>query len=115
MLTVSAFVLFFCVLSDTLALILAPLPIPLRTLAAALLELTEGAQRSAALTEKMPAACLTAFAAGWSGLSVHCQILSVCDGEGISFRLYFLCKAFEGILSALLVLLALVLFPSILS
>lgn len=114
MLTVSAFILFFCVLSDTLSLLLSPLPPALRALSASLLELTAGAESAASVAQKMPAACLTAFAAGWSGLSVHCQILSVCDGKGISLRLYFLCKATEGLLSALLVFLALTLFPSIL-
>ncbi len=114
MLTVCAFVLFFSVLSGALDLILAPLPETLRTSVSVLLELSEGARRACALPQKIPAACLSAFAAGWAGLSIHFQILSICDGRGLSFVRYFLCKATEGILCAILVLVGLALFPALL-
>lgn len=112
--TVCAFVLFFSVLSGALESIPLPLPDTLRAALSSLLELTEGSRRAASLAQRMPAACLSAFAAGWSGLSVHCQILSVCEGRGLSFGRYFLCKLSEGLLCALLVCLSLSLFPSLL-
>jgi len=111
MLTVSAFVLFFAVLSDAISLVLSPLPEGIRATASALLELSEGVSRTSALEQKIPAACLTAFAAGWSGLSIHLQVIAICDGRGLSYTRYFLCKATEGVLCALLVLLFLCLFP----
>ena len=114
MLTVSAFVLFFAVLSDAVALVLAGLPEELRATVGALLELSDGVVRTSSLAQKIPAACLTAFAAGWSGLSVHLQVIAICDGRGLSFTRYFLIKATEGVLCALLVLLALCLFSSVL-
>ena len=47
-------------------------------------------------------AVLTALFVGWAGLSVHFQILSVCRGIPLSTRSYFLSKAIQGVLSALL-------------
>ena len=104
LLTVCAFVLFFSLLSGALGAALSSLPRELYATLAALLELSDGSARAAALGKKIPAACLSAFAAGWSGLSIHAQIYAICEGHGLSFRSYFLCKAVTGILSALLVL-----------
>lgn len=47
-------------------------------------------------------AVLTALFVGWAGLSVHFQILSVCRGIPIAARPYFVSKAIQGVLSALL-------------
>lgn len=47
-------------------------------------------------------AVLTALFVGWSGLSVHFQVLSVCREIPISTRSYFCAKAMQGVLSALL-------------
>ena len=47
-------------------------------------------------------AVLTALFVGWSGLSVHFQVLSVCRGIPVSTRPYFLAKAIQGLLSAVL-------------
>ena len=43
---------------------------------------------------------LCGFAVGWSGISVHCQILSVGSGRGISFKPYFLSKVLQGLFCA---------------
>ena len=48
---------------------------------------------------------LAAAIAGWSGLSVHFQIMSVCQGCNISFKPYFLSKALSTLLCPLLMLL----------
>jgi len=53
--------------------------------------------------------------AGWSGLSVHFQIISICSGRGISFKPYFVAKLFQGMLSAVLTGIILHFFPSLLS
>ena len=45
---------------------------------------------------------LCALAVGWSGLSVHFQIMSICDGCAVSFRPYFASKAAQGLLNVLL-------------
>lgn len=113
MLTVAAFVLFFSILSEALSLVLSPLPPSVGRTVSLLLELSDGVRRAAEADEKIPAACMAAFAAGWSGLSVHCQIGAICEGHGVRLNRYFLCKACTGILSALLCGLALSAMPSL--
>lgn len=45
---------------------------------------------------------LSAAALGWSGLSVHFQVMSLCSGREISFKRYFLSKIAQSLLSAAL-------------
>lgn len=47
---------------------------------------------------------LAAAVAGWSGLSVHFQVMSVCQGCNISFKPYFLSKLVSAVLCPLLML-----------
>lgn len=116
MLLVCAYVVFFSTLVGTLQLILGQFSLPAEFLAFffCFFEISSGASVAAALSNSFCAAMLCAFAAGWSGLSVHCQILSVCDGCGLSFRRYSLTKLAQGLLCALLIGLLLSLFPSLL-
>lgn len=59
-----------------------------------LLELSTGTARAAAL--KAPeAAVLCAAMAGWAGLSVHCQILSVCDGCPVALGRFWISRALQ--------------------
>ena len=104
MLLVCAYVIFFSALCGTLNLLLDALRLPAAAEAAVfcLFELSGGMSAAAALQTPLPAALLCAFAAGWSGLSVHCQILSVCDGRGLRFRSYFLAKLLQSLLCVLL-------------
>lgn len=115
MLLVCAYVVFFSALVGTLNLVLAAaeLPAALSATLFCLFELSGGVSQASALGNVHLAATLTAFAAGWSGLSVHCQVLSVCDGKGFSFRSYFLAKIFQGLLCALLFSILLYLFPAL--
>ena len=104
MLLICAYVVFFSSLCGALRLILSSFHIPMifQSLVFGLLELTSGVSQAATVSEPLTAAVLCAFAAGWSGLSVHCQVLSVCDGKGFAFRNYFLAKLLQGLLCALL-------------
>lgn len=103
-LLVCAYVVFFSSLCGALSLILNSFHLPTFFQASifGILELTNGVSQAASLSDRLLAAMLCAFAAGWSGLSVHCQVLSVCDGKGLSFRNYFLAKLLQGLLCALL-------------
>ena len=47
---------------------------------------------------------LAAAVAGWSGLSVHFQIMSVCQGCDVSFKPYFLSKALSTFLCPIFML-----------
>lgn len=114
-LLVCAYVLFFSALIGTLRHLFTALHLSSRTSAAlfSFFELS-GGMANAALEDTAYAARLSAFGAGWSGLSVHCQVMSVCDGRGLSFRGYFLSKLLSGALCALLFSLLLHLFPALL-
>ena len=71
-------------------------------------ELFNGAQR---LTPDRTGFILAAGLLGWGGLSVHCQTLSVLAGNGLSARAYWLGKAVQGGISAVLALGASLLVP----
>lgn len=115
LLTVTAYIVFFSVITGTVELVLSPLSPPqsLQALLSSILELSDGMSRISAMPHTKPAAILSAFAAGWGGLSVHCQVLSVCDGSGLSLRPYFLIKLCMSLLSAILMALLLALVPSL--
>lgn len=102
MLTVSAYVVFFSAFCGTLTVLGNRLGLPetVRAAGFCLFELSGGVSAASAVTPPVASACLTAFAVGWSGLSVHCQVLSVCDGRGLRMRRYFLAKLLQGVLTA---------------
>lgn len=92
---VCAFVVFFLVLLSLTERVTGPLPPG----AAGFLELTNGVLRlSPTRTGFITAAALL----GWGGLSVHCQTASVLDGTNVPLDRYFLGKALQSLLSALL-------------
>lgn len=75
-----------------------------------ILELSQGVSTASEL-HTYPSALLCAFACGWSGCSVHCQVISSCDGLGLSFRNYFFLKLLLGILCVLLFAVLIACFP----
>ena len=105
MLTVCAYVVFFSALTGTLAHMIQSFGHISQGVYAAIcgfLELSGGVSESATWVSKnadvrLPLA-LTAAIAGWSGLSVHCQIMTLCGGRGLSFKPYFFAKALQGAL-----------------
>ncbi len=115
MLLVCAYVIFFSTLVGTLQLILGQFSLTAEWQASifSLFELSSGMSYAATLGNTALAALLCAFAAGWSGLSVHCQVMSVCDDCNLSFRRYFLSKLLQGLLCALLFGLLIRLFPNL--
>lgn len=68
-------------------------------------ELTSGAAAASLLPNKAAGLILTAAAAGWSGISVHLQVISIFSSEkiSISFRKYFAAKAVQSLLCSALV------------
>lgn len=103
---ICAFVVFFTAFLGTLgsALSAASLPPALVALMFGLFELTGGVAEAAALPREV-GAVIAAFISGWSGFSVHFQIMSICSDRGISFKPYFLAKFAQGIVAAALVFL----------
>ena len=101
MMTVCAFVIFFSALTGVMGSVLHPetaVGEVLYTCLCGFLEMTGGISLASALQEGGMGMILTAAFAGWSGISVHCQIMTLCGGRGLSFRPYFIAKAVQGVL-----------------
>lgn len=101
MLTVCAYVIFFSAVTGALSCAVmghggtAEMGY---TLLCGLLEMTGGIGQAATLANGRLGLILTASFAGWSGLSVHCQVMALCGGRGLSFKPYLLAKAVQGVL-----------------
>jgi sporulation integral membrane protein YlbJ len=109
MLTICAYVIFFSALTGALSGMLnsiGGINQVVHTLFCGFFELSGGISEAATLvgetTEPWLPLVLTAVIAGWSGLSVHFQIITICGGRELSFKPYFFAKILHGILSGLL-------------
>ena len=105
MLTVSAYVIFFSALTGTLSCMIADIGNISReayALICGFFELTGGVSEAASLVgednSSLLPIVLTAMISGWSGLSVHCQIITLCGGRDLSFKPYIIAKALQGLL-----------------
>ena len=115
MLTVCAYVIFFSALTGALGCA-GPWSGPLGewgyTLLCGFLEMTGGISQASCLTGDW-ALILTAAFAGWSGISVHCQVMTLCGGRGLSFKPYILAKIFQGLLCGVVTAVILRWYPSL--
>ncbi|MBR5119718.1 MAG: hypothetical protein IKV02_01850 [Clostridia bacterium] len=104
-LLICAYVVFFCTLTGTLEIVLERFSASETTHAilSAILELSGGVSVIASLNNRQFAALLTGATVGWSGLSVHCQMLSLCDGYDLSTRPYLKAKLVQAILCAIVI------------
>ena len=102
-LLICAYIVFFSTVSGALGLILERFganEIP-HALLSLFLEVSGGVSASAQLADSRLAALLTGAAVGWSGISIHCQMLSLVDGHNLSLRPYFAAKFIQSVLCAL--------------
>lgn len=101
MLTVCAYVIFFSALTGSLGCAVGDTgragEIGYALLSGGL-EMTGGISLASMLSDREWGLILTAVFAGWSGVSVHCQIMTLCAGRGLSFKPYIIAKAVQGIL-----------------
>lgn len=112
MLTVCALVAFFSSFVGILGAFLSDAGAP-KILTAAIFgifELSSGVGMAAELTPRA-AILLTAAALGWSGLSVHLQVMTACAGQSISFKPYIIAKMCQGAVCSALTASVLKLFP----
>ena len=100
MLNVCATVLLFSAFVGTLTHILDALPVGawVRTAIYGLFELSTGVCSASALDTPAMAAVLCATIVGWAGLSVHCQVLSVCDGCPVAMGWFWLSRVLQALL-----------------
>ncbi len=102
MLSVCAYVIFFSSVIGCLSHALRGwnLPTHLNALLFGIFEISSGVSAAALSGTDPLSAAVCGFIIGWSGISVHFQILSLCGGRGISFIPYFLSKFCQGLFCA---------------
>ncbi len=123
MLIVCAYIIFFSSIIGCLSRTLDYFDIlpEIRVFILGFLEISSGTCEAALLKNKFAGILLSAFIVGWSGLSVHFQIMSICGTKRqsrkkrISFFPYFIAKFFHGILTALITACGILLFPNTLN
>ncbi len=105
MLSVCAFVVFFSTFTGTLGEVAPYLGLDeaFSALLFSFFELTSGAASAACVRPLGVAILIAAFAVGWSGLSVHFQVISICDGLGLPLGRYFFSKLLQGALNVIFV------------
>ncbi len=110
MLMICACVVFFSVLIEILGEVFVTLGIPtwFSRIFLGLLEITRGVGDCAAITSRAERLILCSAYTGWSGLCVHFQVISVCDGKRLKFGKYFIIKLLQGVISAALSAISLV-------
>lgn len=103
-LLICAYVIFFATLAGALELVLGRFAASgeLHAILAAFLELSGGVDAAAGLQPQWLSVLLTGVTVGWSGISVHCQMLSICEGHKLSLRPYFAAKLMQAILCPIL-------------
>jgi hypothetical protein len=115
MLTVCAYVIFFSALTGALGCASWVRGVTGAwgyTLLCGFLEMTGGIGQASTLSGD-GGLILTAVFAGWSGVSVHCQVMTLCGGRGLSFKPYLLAKALQGVLCGGVVAIILRWFPAL--
>ena len=116
LLYVCAFVVFFSTLVGSLEAMISGLSLPdiFTPLWFGFFEMTQGVTKAALCSSRQLGSISAAIVSGWSGLSVHFQIMSLCQSHTLSFRPYFISKLLSAIINAAIFTAAMMLFPSLL-
>ena len=117
MLGVCAFIIFFSVFTGLADNVLVKLGASqgVRAWVLSFFELTGGVASAAGVKPVLLAALIASFGVGWSGISVHLQVASFCDGVKIEFGRYVASKFIQGVLNVLMTYLYLCFFGDRLS
>ncbi len=109
MLTVCAYVVFFSAFVGCIGALLSQISAPSELIAVifGFFEISGGMGAAAEVDDSVKAILLCSLFSGWSGLSVHFQIMSVCSGRDLDFKPYFLSKAVQGLITSALMGIAL--------
>ena len=116
MLYICAFVVFFSTLVGILANMLSKFPIPsaFTPLWFGFFEMTQGVTEASFCSSRQIGILSAAAVSGWSGLSVHFQLMSLCQNQSLSFRPYFIAKILTALLNFTIVTFALLFFRGLL-
>ena len=63
------------------------------------IELSGGVNQISLLNNNILSLCILSFAIGWAGVSVHLQIMSICQSQNINLKPYIFSKFFQGLLN----------------
>lgn len=112
-LLICAYVIFFATLAGAIGVVLARFSagVGVRAALSLLLELAGGVRAASKAEPQWLAILLTGISVGWSGISVHCQMLSLCQGYKLSLRPYLAARSLQAILCPLFLFLLLILIP----
>lgn len=104
MLYICAFVVFFAAMTGILGKYADSLGLPMsvRALMLGFFEMTGGVSAASELPRNISCLCAAAIV-GWSGLSVHFQLVSLCADHKIAYRPYFFAKLVRGALDLILI------------
>ena len=104
MLAVCAYVLFFSAVLGAFQSVCARFALPAAASAIlyGIVEMSGGIAKAAAIQNQTQAAMLCAALSCWSGVSVLCQIITVCRGRGFRFLPYVLAKLAQALCAAAL-------------
>ena len=102
-LLICAYVVFFSALAGTIEIVLGRFSAneTMHAIIESLLELSGGVNAASMISNQKLAKILTGATVGWSGISVHCQMLSLCDGHNISTRPYLIAKLVQAVICAI--------------
>ena len=104
-LKICAYIIFFSALMGCIKNIMVHFNInnSLQAMLYGIIELSGGTQAISLLNKNVFSMCLLSFAIGWSGLSVHLQIMSMRKNNAISVKPYIIAKFIQGIVNAIIV------------
>lgn len=113
-LSICSYVIFFSVLMGCIEKILTSLNCTknISIFIYSIIELSGGVAKSATLGNNILGLCITSFGIGWSGLSVHCQMQSLCNGYNLNLKNYFISKLILGFMNSLAIALIYHFMPS---
>ena len=113
MMTVCAYVVFFLSFVGCIGSLLEEIGVSriVTAMIFGFFEISSGMGAAVEVGSPLAAILLCALGAGWSGLSVHLQIITICSGRGVSFKPFFIAKAAQGLICAALMWIALKIFP----
>lgn len=107
-LNICGFIVFFSVVNVLAEPVAKLFPETMQNIIYCILELTNGIEKLGNTNGLFGGKLyLTAFALGWSGISVHMQVKSIVKELGLSMKKYYFSKSLSAILSPLILFMAL--------
>lgn len=113
--TVCSFVVFFCAVANCLAHWLCVLCIKEHICAIifSFIEISAGVSAAAKAGHGTLSVMIASFAIGWSGLSVHLQLMAICKQKELCYDRYIISKILHGAFNAIIVGTLFLSFPSV--